>query len=320
MQKVSIIIPVFNVEKYLTRCLDSVVNQTLDNIEIICINDCSTDNSLDVLKKYALKDNRIKLIDLPQNRGVSFARNTGIDNANGEYIAFLDPDDWWNKNLLKTVYTDIQTYNSEIAIFGSNFCKNDKIIPNETQLSYILQFKEQHALRTYQNNLVNYAWDKLYNRDFINRHKIRFNENLSQTEDVIFALECFSYNPTMSFIPKNLYNYQINREGSAMTKNQELVSKQIIAFKTLVQCDFFINANDDYKQFCLNIILGGLVYFYVYTTKKKFSLSNFLELRKFMQYIKSSIPLSLLDANNEYKILNDITAVNLDKGVSCLKK
>ena len=94
MPKVSVIIPVYNTEKYLKKCLDSVCNQTLSDIEIICIDDCSTDNSLNILKEYTLKDNRIKLIEFKENKGAAVARNTGIDEAKGEYIGFIDSDDY----------------------------------------------------------------------------------------------------------------------------------------------------------------------------------------------------------------------------------
>ena len=320
MPKVSVIIPVYNVELYLSRCLYSVINQTFEDMEIICINDGSTDGSLAILKEFAQKDSRIKLIDLPQNHGVSFARNKGIESSKGEYVAFLDPDDWWELNLLEIVYKKIKLHNQEIAIFGSSFFKNNVILSNETQLSYISQHENQQKITTYQNNLVNYAWDKLYKTEFLKKNNIKFNENLPQTEDVIFSLECLSYYPTISFVPKNLYNYQLNRNGSAMTKETLLVSNQIKAFKALQECNFFINSNDDYKKFCINVVLGGLIYFYIRTTQKKFSLSNFLELRKFAQYIKTEIPPDLLNKNESYKILNDITAVSLSKGVSCLEK
>ena len=94
MYKVSIIIPVYNVEQYLAQCLDSVINQTYKNIEIICVNDCSLDNSFKILDEYSKNDKRIKIINRENNGGLSAARNTGLDNASGKYIYFLDSDDW----------------------------------------------------------------------------------------------------------------------------------------------------------------------------------------------------------------------------------
>ena len=98
MPKISVIVPIFNVEKYLKECLESIINQTFKDIEIICINDGSTDNSLDILNQYAEKDNRIKVIT-QSNQGLSAARNTGIKYANGEYISFIDSDDYIDTSL-----------------------------------------------------------------------------------------------------------------------------------------------------------------------------------------------------------------------------
>ena len=104
MIKISIIIPVYNTEKYLKKCLDSIINQTLKSLEIICIDDCSTDNCLHILKEYQLKDNRIKIIEQKENKGQGVARNLGLNIAEGEYIMFLDPDDWLELNALEILY------------------------------------------------------------------------------------------------------------------------------------------------------------------------------------------------------------------------
>lgn len=104
MPKVSVIIPVYNTEKFLRKCLDSVCNQTLQDIEIICINDCSTDGSLEILREYARKDNRIKLIELLENCGAAKARNIGIDIAEGEYLGFIDSDDYIDLDFYENLY------------------------------------------------------------------------------------------------------------------------------------------------------------------------------------------------------------------------
>ena len=101
--KVSIIVPVYNVEKYLRKCLDSLVNQTLKDIEIICINDGSTDDSLNILQEYAREHHNVVVID-QENQGVSIARNNGINKAQGDYIGFVDPDDWVEPDMFKILY------------------------------------------------------------------------------------------------------------------------------------------------------------------------------------------------------------------------
>ena len=104
MSKVSIILPIYKVEKYLTKCLDSLINQTLSDIEIICIDDCSPDNSIRILREYALKDERIKIINLKENIGAAGARNKGLEVAKGEYLGFVDPDDYIDLNFYEELY------------------------------------------------------------------------------------------------------------------------------------------------------------------------------------------------------------------------
>ena len=121
---VTIIIPVYNTERYLRQCLDSVINQTFKDFECICINDGSTDNSYNILKEYVQKDNRFTVINLPENKGQGNARNKGINIAKGKYITFIDSDDWVKENHIEQLYNNITKYNSDIVIgsFG-NICR-----------------------------------------------------------------------------------------------------------------------------------------------------------------------------------------------------
>ena len=117
--KISIIIPIFNVENYLAKCLDSIINQTLMDIEIICVNDGSNDNSVDILNTYAQRDKRITIIN-KANGGLSSARNAGIRVANGEYICFLDSDDYFEFNACERLYIEILEGHADIIVFGAN--------------------------------------------------------------------------------------------------------------------------------------------------------------------------------------------------------
>ena len=123
--KITVIIPVYNVEIYLADCLDSVLQQTLNEIEIICINDGSSDNSLEILKEYARKDSRIIIIS-QENKGLGSARNRGLEVATGEYVAFLDSDDWVDNNYYEKLYNTAKKYNSEIACAGFKRCTGQK--------------------------------------------------------------------------------------------------------------------------------------------------------------------------------------------------
>ena len=113
--KVSVIVPVFNVESYLNESLDSILNQTLKDIEIICINDGSTDNSLDILETYSKKDKRIKIIS-KENEGQGVARNVGLDNAQGEYISFVDSDDFIKRDMLEKLYNKAENNDLDLVM------------------------------------------------------------------------------------------------------------------------------------------------------------------------------------------------------------
>ncbi len=145
MPKVSIVIPVYNVEEYLRECLDSVINQTLRDIEIICINDGSTDNSADILAEYQNRENRLKVIS-QENGGQSKARNAGLEVATGEYIYFLDSDDYIKTNSLEKLYTIAKTNNLDIIYFDSEVIFENDILRNEfSEYSTIYNRKKEYA-------------------------------------------------------------------------------------------------------------------------------------------------------------------------------
>lgn len=123
MVKVSVVIPVYNVENYLEECLDSIINQTLKDIEIICINDGSTDASIDILEKYAKADSRIQIFN-QNNSGLSAARNRGIELSKGEFVYFIDSDDYLDLNALKELYDLSVKYGTDFIIFKLRLCRN----------------------------------------------------------------------------------------------------------------------------------------------------------------------------------------------------
>ena len=157
---VSVLIPVYNVEKYLSRCLDSLINQTLTDIEIICVNDGSTDGSLKILKQYQEKDNRIVIVD-KKNGGLPSARNAGLDRARGQYVGFVDSDDYVEPSMFETLYKTAKKKNSEVVICGAqifprlrgqrlgsiNVCRRNITIM--TRSSHRCCFKIRLPLRSY---------------------------------------------------------------------------------------------------------------------------------------------------------------------------
>lgn len=191
MPKVSVIIPVYNVEKYLKRCLDSVLNQTLRDIEIICINDGSTDNSVQILEEYGAK---IKVIDT-KNKGVSVARNAGLEVANGDFIAFLDSDDYVDADFYEKLYKNATEYNADIAC-------SSILRENEKSKTYIIKYSETVTAKDIQErfNLAdcpknNFVWNKIYKKSFLDENKILFvpgmiYEDMCFTPDVLAASKC----------------------------------------------------------------------------------------------------------------------------------
>ncbi len=310
MNKVSVIIPVYNVEEYLSQCLDSVVNQTYENLQIICIDDGSTDNSLKILNKYAEQDNRITLKS-QKNQGVSVARNTGIYAADGNFIAFLDSDDWWEPDLVNNAVSKLLTDGSDIVIFGHNYYKNGKIIPDnikEEKIDNVL--KQGKNYLDYTEEFMTYIWDKVYRTSLIKDNKIKFPLNLHPSEDVLFALECLSYNPVFSFLPEHLYNYRMERNGSAMNNYKGLVTNQIAALKKLLDCDFYREGNTEFKQKCLDKILNCLVYCQLIAMKNKCSSNNFNEIAEALIFIKENISDNLIENNKGYAIMKSFVKIH----------
>ncbi|MDR2458268.1 MAG: glycosyltransferase [Clostridiales Family XIII bacterium] len=168
--KISVIIPVNNTEKYLRQCLDSIVNQTLKDIEIICINDGSTDNSLKILNEYASSDNRIELISLLDNKGVSFSRNFGIHVSKGRYIGFVDSDDWIDLNFYENLYLTAEKENSDIIAASTivNVKRNKKSSWNWKKGN---KYEKERRLL-----FISYSWFKIYRRAFLIDNDIFFQE------------------------------------------------------------------------------------------------------------------------------------------------
>lgn len=226
MPKVSIIIPVYNMEKYLRQCLDSVVNQTLQDIEIICIDDCSTDNSLLILKEYAEKDIRFHIIEQKENCGQGRARNIAIDTAKGEYIAFVDPDDWIEPEMCEKMYNQAKLLSSEIVI-----CEYKKhfVHTGDTKIYSFLEeldsLSKAHSV-VWENNikidkeqvlktvLVSpcYSVNKIYKTDLIKRYNIKNSETRCYV-DVLFVVKCLLNAEKISYTNDIFYNYRIHSES-----------------------------------------------------------------------------------------------------------
>ena len=187
MIKVSVIVPVYNVENYLKDCLDSIINQTLKDIEIVCVNDGSTDSSLAILQEYARNDKRIKVID-SQNKGSSAARNIGIDIAQGDYIGFVDSDDWIDLNYYETLYKAAVSQNADIARTCYDYNYKNKVV-EEKQFNDVIHtaVNNNRNLKINEHSVV--IWNAIYKNRFLKSNNIRLFENLSCSVDVTFTAQ-----------------------------------------------------------------------------------------------------------------------------------
>ncbi|MEI0612260.1 glycosyltransferase [Brachyspira pilosicoli] len=225
--KVSVIIPVYNVEPYLKECLDSITNQTLKEIEIICIDDCSTDNSYKILEEYAKKDNRFILIKNEKNSGVAIARNCGIKKAVGEYIYFIDPDDYISLNYIEELYNTAKKYDSDIT---SNLnILHDKdgtfidYVPYCNIKSKELSGKSEVSIINQKKNTEEYlhvvVWNKIFKRKFLNDNNLYFLEIKARCGDINFSAKVLMHNPKTSYNHKGTYYYRFREDSIANQAN-----------------------------------------------------------------------------------------------------
>lgn len=220
--KISIIVPVYNVEKYLSRCLDSLLNQSLRDIEIICVNDGATDNSLDILNEYAKNDSRIKIIN-QENSGVGVARNNALKIAIGEFVGFVDSDDWVSSDFYENLYNSAVEYNAEIAC--SNIVKTFKNKSDEIFFKYEkLEVFENISdkLEVAKIPTFNYIVNRIYKRIALLKNNIVFPES-NLFEDAPFSLKAITFLDKMVTVPKGSYFYYTNE--NSLSKSSKSLKK-----------------------------------------------------------------------------------------------
>lgn len=207
--KLSIIVPIYNAEKYIDKCIESILNQTFSDFELILVNDGSQDASLHICKTWQEKDNRIRIID-KENGGVSSARNAGIDISNGEYIGFVDSDDYIDHHMYEKLFKAVESTNADIGI-----CK--RIIPGKAQ-NYGHEYPERRGFRFseskqlwkdlfYQGNIETFVTNKIFKLDFIKRSAAYF-RCYQLFEDRLYLIQLYNYDPLMIYINEALYFYR----------------------------------------------------------------------------------------------------------------
>lgn len=234
-EKVSVIIPVYNVEQYINECITSVLGQTYTNLEIIIVEDCSTDNSLSICEKYAKTDMRIKLLRNERNSGVSYSRNKAFDIITGSYFCMIDSDDWVESNYIELLVNAIKKSDTDACICGylKEFEKNKKTESFQiTEKTKVLTNKEILNCALQKNiPFVGYICAKLYKTSALNNIKLRFDTAISLCEDSLFNYSYFDSVNDCVIISECLYHYRIRPCSLTTSALPEKVKTKLYAYQ-----------------------------------------------------------------------------------------
>lgn len=303
--KVSVIVPVHNAEKTLSRCVESILAQSYKNLEVILVNDGSTDRSLEICQSLVNMDNRVVVID--KNRdGVSSARNSGLKATTGDFIQFVDADDTLKPNMTENLVETMLKTNADVVICGYDRVSSKSVNakrPKSAIYSETSAFKDTFV-ELYKGAFFNAPWNKLYRRDKI---KGLFDENISMGEDLLFNLAYFSNCNKISVISDNLYNYNVASQVSLAAKfDDSLLSTQIILNKKVQE--FFENkfGSRDFRD--INEVFAKEIYYYL----KKLVILSCYDRRVALEKIKACL-------NNEdvKKTLNNVTLTDTQVAIIC---
>lgn len=225
MEKVSVIVPIYNSEKTLKKCIESIISQTYSNIEIILVNDGSKDTSLNIMKEYKEKDSRIIMISQP-NKGVSGARNTGIKNATGDYITFIDSDDYIEKdmleetiNIFKKYDCDVVRNNYKLAYKGGNVKFKDELEEEKNTLVEMKTQRNSIIKKVLLGKVQSYSWLLTIKSEIIKKNQLLFDEDILFMEDIVFLMRLLFVADNIFFYNEPKYYYYQSNNNS-LTKNQ----------------------------------------------------------------------------------------------------
>ena len=279
MPKVSVIIPVYNAHEYIKRCLDSVCNQTLKDIEIICVDDCSSDNSLDILNGYAKKDNRIKVFLCKTNCGESKARNIGLKNASGEFIAFVDNDDYLDLNFYEILYYKAIETNADIVKGEIHDIQYD----GSSTYGFLNQKIRENNNKFY---FAYHWWTAIYKRTLILENNIKLIEGHPLGGDILFLNQAIINCQKLELVD-NVYYHYCRREDSGDSKilSFEKIKSAIDIFEKIlnnIKNTGIVNKGTSF------VVCGWLFQMlnYPFRTKEEFVLKYIL--RKILNYYQNA--------------------------------
>ena len=300
--KISVIVPVYNVEKYIRQCLESIVNQTYRNLEIIVVNDGTKDNSMQIVKEF-LSDTRIKIIN-KENGGLSSARNRGMEEATGDYISFVDSDDWIELNTYEELVKNLNE--EDVIIFNYSRIEDstgEKIEEYHIKDSEMIDLEKDYSYL--YAKIAHSCWNKLYKIDYLKKNDFKFLEILY--EDVFWNIQVIYSTTDIKILNKSFYNYRINRKGrimkSSKSNNAEYLKKQNIAYEVILEnIEKYIEKNKK------NYSAGKMVYILAERENWRAKLEGELKFEEIDNYLKEYL---LKEKKNE--IANKILIKKLNE-------
>lgn len=303
---ISIIIPVFNTEKFLKQCINTVLRQTYDNIEIILIDDASTDNSAKICEEYAKNHEKITYIKNKKNNRVSKTRNIGIEKSRGKYICFIDSDDYISENYIENLYENSEQNTlviCQILKFCKGVIKNEKIEKDAIQI-----YNNNEFLKLYKDGLINSPCARLYEKDIIICNNIKFDESLSLGEDLLFNFAYLSKISQIKLLSNTYYYYR--QEDKNSLSNKYFKDMFNIQKKLYEEFTKFFKENDEEEKsdelinFCTTIVSNEF-----HNKDKKF-IKRYFEARKKLKsnFIKEII-------NSQQKYMNKLEYFCLSNGL-----
>lgn len=294
---ISVIVPVYQVEKYISRCLDSLLKQTLKEIEIICVDDCGTDDSMRIVKEYSVQDGRVKILEHKINRGLAAARNTGMDVAKAPYIMFCDSDDYYDVRMCEKLYSSIESLpEADMAMCDFAFVYEYNISTPEPLIAHRLHgFRRtnQYTLR----NARSYVPSRIHRRDFLEKYHIRFPEGLTFEDWYFYHVTMLHARGTV-FVPEKLYYYRRHKKSITHTKEKWGVDYLPISIKLWNYCKEhnFLNRYSEYMVGVCSALMEFGLFYSRSDEKKKVSWKMVRDFINTHDFTKKDLPMALSDA------------------------
>ncbi|PSA97676.1 glycosyltransferase family 2 protein [Bacillus halotolerans] len=245
---VSLLVAVYNTETYIRNCLESLKNQTLDNIEIIIVNDGSADASPDIAEEYAEKDKRFRVIH-QENQGLGAVRNKGIEAARGEFVAFIDSDDWIEPDYcLQMVQAASEETDLVICNYAAEFEDTEKTVVSDIAETYQDQPKESYIKALFEGKVRGFSWNKLYRRSMIDAHRLSFplRGELEHVEDQFFSFRAHFFASSVSYVKAPLYHYRIHLSSIVQGYQKKLFESGLALYQANAR---FLQENNKLEEY-----------------------------------------------------------------------